>query len=261
MNQSELMSMNIAKNSICRQRLCSGSSCGGCSDGTSTTSGTGATGTQGPLGSTGSIGATGPVGATGPFGGPRGDTGAQGLQGIMGVTGPSQGPIGATGAQGVQGPSQGPPGQNGDTGSQGAQGLQGIPGSISSGNLFIIKAAAGNINGFNFRDAIATSSSTFGVYYGGVSIDATTFNIRLNAVYSYQNLPVYTMTAYVYSTSAGYINCQRQLGTHTGTAAAQVTMDTGVTAITFNYMNKTNFPYTSNDGAGYALYIYLHILN
>jgi len=103
--------------------------------------------------------------------------------------------------------------------------------------------------------------SSFGTYNGGVSTDATQFSIRLNPVYNYTNIPVYMMTGYVYSTSAGYINCQRQLGTHTGTAAAQITLDSSVTYITFNYMNKTNFPYTSNDGAGYALYIYLQILN
>ena len=240
MNQSELMNKNIAKSAICRQRLCSGTSCGGC---------------EGGAGGTGWTGATGLQGATGHFGGPKGDTGAQGA---IGETGPLGGPKGDTGSIGETGPLGGP---RGDAGPQGPQGLQGPPGSISSGNMFAIKVPMGSLNGFNFRDAVAVGSSSFGVYYGGVSADATTFSIRLNTAYSYANLPIYTMMAYAYSTSAGYINCQRQLGTHTGTAAAQVTMDTGVSAITFNYMNKTNFPYTSNDGAGYALYIYLHILN
>mgnify|MGYP000491558974 CR=1 FL=1 len=69
------------------------------------------------------------------------------------------------------------------------------------------------------------------------------------------------MTAYVYSTTAGYINCQRQMGVQTGTSAGYVTINTGVTSITFNYINKVNFPYTSNDGNGFALYIYLQIIN
>jgi hypothetical protein len=38
-------------------------------------------------------------------------------------------------------------------------------------------------------------------------------------------------------------------------------MNASVTTITFNYINKTNFPYTSNDSNGYALYICFNILN
>lgn len=245
MNQGELMNINIAKNAICRQRLCSGTSCSGTC--------------QGGEGGTGWTGSTGLQGATGPFGGPKGDTGAQGH---MGDTGPLGGPKGDTGSQGQAGDTGPLGGPKGDAGPQGPQGLQGPPGIVTSSiQMFMIKAPAGAINGFNFRDAVCTLLPSFGTYYGGVSMDATTFSIRLNSSYSYINLPVYTMTGYVYSTSAGYINCQRQLGTHTGTAAAQITLDSGVSAITFNYMNKTNFPYTSNDGAGFALYLYLQILN
>jgi len=244
MNQGELMNINIAKNAICRQRLCSGSCSGSCGS---------------SEGGTGWTGSTGLQGSTGPFGGPPGDTGAQGA---IGDTGPLGGPKGDTGSQGLVGDTGPLGGPKGDAGPQGPQGPRGPAGSVASGaNMFMIKAAAGAINGFNFRDAVSTVLPAFGTYYGGVSMDATTFSIRLNSSYTYTNLPVYIMTAYVYSTSAGYINCQRQLGTHTGTAAAQVTIDGGVSAITFNYMNKTNFPYTSNDGAGYALYLYLQIIN
>lgn len=240
MNQGELMNLNIARSALCRQRICSGSSCNGCSDGSSSAGGTGWTGAQGLIG---------------PFGGPPGDTGAQGA---MGVTGPSQGPKGDTGDQGPTGPLGGPVGPSGSTG---AQGSQGPPGSISSGNIFIIKVPGGASTGFNFFEGEISGATNFGSYIGGAFTDATTFSIRLNPQYNLTNLPIYNMTAYVYNSSAGYINCQRQLGTHTGTAAAQVTLDSGVRVITFNYMNKTNFPYTSNDGAGYALYIYMHILN
>lgn len=244
MNQGELMSINIAKNVACRRSICSSSGCNGAC--------------EGGAGSTGATGAIGLPGPTGPFGGPKGDTGAQGF---LGPTGPANGPKGDPGTQGAVGP-QGP--ANGPQGVAGPQGLQGPAGNGMGGgsSMFVVKVPAGTVNGFNFRDAVASPApAAFGIYYGGVSTDATTFSIRLNSSYNYSNLPIYTMTAYVYSTSAGYINCQRQLGTHTGTAAAQVTMDGGVTAITFNYMNKTNFPYTSNDGAGYALYVYLQILN
>jgi hypothetical protein len=47
----------------------------------------------------------------------------------------------------------------------------------------------------------------------------------------------------------------------TGVAAAYITMDAGVNTITFNYITKNNFPYTVNDSNGYALYIYLNIMN
>jgi hypothetical protein len=69
------------------------------------------------------------------------------------------------------------------------------------------------------------------------------------------------MSAYVYSTTAGYINCQRQMGVQTGTAAAVVTINSTVTTLTFNQVNKTNFPYTDNDSNGYALYIYLQVID
>jgi len=250
MNQSELLNLNISKSVLCRQLDLAGFA------GNISFSGAGIAGTQG---------AQGLQGATGPFGGPKGDTGAQGL---IGPTGPLGGPVGPTGPIGSTGPLGGP---KGDTGAQGLQGPAGPSGSGSGGSggvgMFVIKVPSGATSGFNFPAAVATSSvSDFGTFNGLTNPDGTAFQIALNAKYSIMNMPVFTATAYVYAPSpfgnaGGYINCQRQMGTHTGTAACQITMSPGITYITFNYLTKINFPYTTNDAAGYALYIYLQILN
>jgi hypothetical protein len=247
MNQGELLNLNIAKGVLCRQLDLTGFS------GQIPIGGYGATGAQGPQGV---------IGATGPFGGPKGDTGSQGS---FGPTGPLGGPVGPTGAQGATGPLGGPVGP---TGPQGLQGLQGPAGSVSgSGALVIIKVPSGATNGFNFPAAVVSSTATnFGTYNGLTNPDGTTFQIALNPQYSILNMPSFIATAYVYAPSpfgnaGGYIDCQRQMGTHTGTAACQITISPGITFIAFNYLTKINFPYTTNDSAGFALYIYLHILN
>jgi hypothetical protein len=103
--------------------------------------------------------------------------------------------------------------------------------------------------------------SSFGTFNPGTSTDAITFTITLNSSYSPTNLPVYMVTAYVYSATAGYVNCQRQFGTQSGVGSAYITTNSSVRTITFNYINKTNFPYTANDVNGYALYIYIQVLN
>jgi hypothetical protein len=69
------------------------------------------------------------------------------------------------------------------------------------------------------------------------------------------------MTGYVYSSTAGYINVQRQFGVQAGTAAATMAVNSGVTTLTFTNMTKVNFPYTTNDSEGYAMYIVFQILN
>ena len=247
MNQSQLLNLNVAKSVLCRQLDLNGFG------GNISFSGAGTLGTQGSQGL---------QGATGPFGGPKGDTGDQG---VTGATGPLGGPPGPIGETGPTGPSGGP---QGHTGAQGIQGPVGPPGSGSGGvGTFIIKVPSGATNGFNFPAAVATSSvSDFGTFNGLTNPDGTTFQVALNSKYSITNIPIFTATAYVYAPSpfgngGGYINCQRQMGTHTGTAACQITMSPGITYITFNYLTKMNFPYTTNDAAGYALYIYLHILN
>jgi hypothetical protein len=180
------------------------------------------------------------------------------LGGSSEIYSPCTGGNGSSGAQGAIGP----------TGPQGLQGPQGLSGSITGGTpLFIIKVPGGATNGFNFPSASVSSTvSDFGVYNGLTNPDGTTFQIALNSKYSILNMPAFIATAYVYAPSVvgsggGYINCQRQMGVQTGTAACQITVSPGITFIIFNYLTKVNFPYTSNDSAGFALYIYLQILN
>jgi hypothetical protein len=209
---------------------------------------TGAAGATGSPGVNGTIGINGAPGATGPPGSAT-NTGATGTQGPAG----SQGAIGATGPQGIPG---GPTGYRGPTGDPGPPGSSG-----SGGNHGVIKVPSSTAN-YNFTLATSTLPASFGTFNPGSATDAMTFTITLNTSnYSPANLPFYILTAYVYSTTAGYLNCQRQLGAQSGVAAASITMNASVTTLTFNYINKTNFPYTSNDSNGYALYIGFNILN
>lgn len=212
-------------------------------------------GPQGTEGPTGAAGPTGPAGVNGTNGttglnGSATNTGATGTQGSNGL----QGTTGATGPQGIPG---GPTGYRGPTGDPGPPGS----GSGGGGNYGLIKVPSSTAN-FNFTLANSTLPSSFATFNPGSATDSMTFTITLNSSnYSPTKLPFYILTAYVYSTTAGYLNCQRQLGAQSGVAAASITMNASVTTITFNYINKTNFPYTSNDSNGYALYIGFNILN
>lgn len=223
-------------------------------------------GPQGLEGPTGAAGPTGPAGANGMNGTPgytgtagidgyatnTGATGARGANGTNGANG-IQGITGYTGPQGIPG---GPTGYKGPTGDPGPSGSGGGGGSFG-----VIKVPSSTAN-FNFTLANSTLPSSFGTFNPGSATDAITFTITLNSSnYSPTNLPFYNLTAYVHSITAGYINCQRQLGAQSGVAAASITMNSSVTTITFNYINKTNFPYTSNDSNGYALYICFTIVN
>lgn len=200
-------------------------------------------GPQGPEGPTGAAGPTGPAGQNGIIGlnGSATNTGATGTQG-------SNGPMGPAGPQGI-------PGYATNTGATGPAGSGG-----SSTTHGVIKVPSSTAN-FNFTLATSTLPSSFGTYNPGSATDTNTFTITLNGRFSPTNLPFYMLTAYVYSTTAGYVNCQRQLGAQSGVAAASITLNASVTTITFNYINKTNFPYTSNDSNGYALYICFNIVN
>jgi len=222
-------------------------------------------GPQGPEGPTGAAGATGPAGANGINGingiqginGIATNTGSTGAQGVPGVNGANgiNGSQGATGATGEKGTPGGLTGDKGPTGDRGPAGISG-----SSGSYGVIKIPSSTAN-FNFSQAISTLPSSFGIFNPGSGTDTITFTITLNGIYSPSNLPFYNLTAYAYSSTAGYINCQRQLGAQSGVAAASITMNANVTTITFNYITKTNFPYTTNDQNGYALYICFNILN
>ena len=230
MNQSQLLNLNIANqalyNTIKYQTV---------------TGAQGAQGAQGATGATG-LGATGPRGITGYTG-----LGATGFTGLTGAPGTPGGPTGSTGVTGFTGMPGTPGGPTGPTGS---------PTPIKSG---VIKIPSSTAN-FNFSAAVSSLPISFGTFNPGAS-DGITFTITLNGSYSSSKLPFYMVTAYAYSDTAGYINCQRQFGVQTGVAAAYITMDAGVTTLTFNYITKNNFPYTVNDVNGYALYIHFNIIN
>jgi hypothetical protein len=228
MNQSQLLNLNIANQALCNTAKYQ-----------TVIGAQGATGATGAFGTTGYTGASGFTGYTG-----IGVTGYTGVPGTAGTPGGPTGPIGPTGFTGIPGTPGGPTGPTGPAN------------SLKSG---IIKVPSSGIN-FNFSTAVSTLPVSFGTFNSGAS-DGITFTITLNGIYTPNNLPFYTVSAYVFSSTAGYINCQRQFGVQTGVAAAYITMDPAVTTITFNYITKNNFPYTINDANGYALYIYLNIIN
>jgi hypothetical protein len=232
MNESQLLNLNIANQALYN-----------------TTKYQVTIGSQGPQGAAGVTGFTGKSGATGATGSPglTGPTGITGFTGSPGLAGTPGGPTGATGFTGFTGSPGTPGGPTGPTGPSG------------SSNIGIIKIPSSSVN-FNFSAATSTLPASFGTFNPGAS-DGITFTITLNAAYDMTNLPFYTVTAYVYSATAGYINCQRQFGVQTGVAAAYITLDSAVNTITFNYITKNNFPYTVNDSNGYALYICFNIIN
>jgi hypothetical protein len=81
------------------------------------------------------------------------------------------------------------------------------------------------------------------------------------STYSPSNLPIFNVTGYVYSNTAGYIDVQRQFGSTS--SPAFITVNAAVTTITFTNMTSANFPANANDnsGSGYGLYIFFQIMN
>jgi hypothetical protein len=236
MNESQLLSLNVAN--LALYNTSRYQSYPGPQGPEGPTGASGSPGINGTIGINGATGATGATGAPG-FATNTGATGTQGSNGLIGPPGP-----------------QGVPGYATNTGATGPAGSSGSGG----GRFGVIKVPSSTAN-FNFTLATSTLPSSFGTYNPGSATDTNTFTITLNSSYSPSNLPFYMLTAYVYSTTAGYVNCQRQLGAQSGVAAASITLNASVTTITFNYINKTNFPYTSNDSNGYALYICFNIIN
>jgi hypothetical protein len=258
MDESQLLNINIARQALFNTRKYEMESGSGSVSGTGST---GPTGQRGSASSTGSTGITGSTGSTGAAGTATltGATGTTGITGATGIAGSST----LTGSTGVTG-STGITGFTGFTGQSGASTLTGSTGTTgpagTSASLFgLIKVPSSSIN-FNFSTAVSTLPASFGTYNPGSS-DGLTFTITLNPSYNQTNLPIYNVTAYVYSATAGYINCQRQFGVQTGVAAAYITMNAAVNTITFNYITKNNFPYSANDTNGYALYISINIIN
>jgi len=258
MDESYLLNLNIANQALYNtkkyQTITGAQGAPGAPGSSSNTGAPGAAGVPGTPGSAVNTGASGTTGYTGLSGTPgsQGATGTPGSAVNTGATGYT-GRIGYTGFTGQQGVPGGPGGPTGDKGPTGDPGLVTIP-------YGIIKIPAGTAN-FNFSLANSTLPSSFGLFNPGTATDGITFTITLNGKYNTSNLPFYNLTAYVYSSTSGYVNCQRQLGAQSGVAAAYITMNSTVTTITFNYISKTNFPYTANDPSGYALYICFNILN
>jgi hypothetical protein len=268
MNQSDLLNLNIGRLALfnaTQSQLSRGADGATGSTGPRGLAGssslTGSTGSSGTTGFTGANGLAGSSSATGSTGssGTTGFTGANGLPGTSSATG-STGTTGFTGVNGINGVT-GASGTTGVTGPAGSASLTGATGSPGApgGQFGILKIPAASIN-FNFSQVVSTLPSSFGAFNLGPS-DGSSFTITLNGSYNTSNLPFYSVTAYVFSSTAGYINCQRQFGTQTGVASAYITMNSAVTTITFNYITKTNFPYTVNDVNGYALYICFSIVN
>jgi collagen type VII alpha len=241
---------------------------------TGSTGATGATGTTGTTGTTGAtgIGVTGYTGTAGTTGytgdtgiGETGYTGATGATGMTGYTGDTgigvTGATGTTGATGMTGDTGATGiGVTGYTGTAGETGYTGATGASGGSTVGTLKVPIATTN-YNFASAASTIPSSFGTYVTGSSDDST-FSITLNEKYLQSNLPFYNITGYVYSSTAGYINVQRQFGVQTGTAAAYVTINSGVTTLTFtNISRASNFPATANDTQGYALYIVFQIMN
>jgi len=136
-----------------------------------------------------------------------------------------------------------------------------------AGEIGLIKVPAGTMN-FNFAKAVSTLPASFGTFAAPAASaacpnpsDCGSFTINLAPTYSPTNLPQFLVTGYVYSTTAGYIHVQRQFGVQTGTAAAQMAIDSAVKKVTFTNVTKGNFPSTANDAQGYALYIAFNIIN
>ena len=131
--------------------------------------------------------------------------------------------------------------------------------ALTTSPVYLIKVPAGKMN-FNFSTAVSTLPASFGTFVPG-GADASTFTINLNSKYSADNLPQFLVTGYVYSSSAGYIQVQRQFGIQTGVAAAGIAINPAVNKITFVNMTKMYFPYTANDSKGFAMHIAFQILN
>jgi len=243
---------------------------------------TGPTGLMGPTGS-GITGATGPAGPAGngtAYTGPTGLMGPTG-SGITGATGPAGNGTAYTGPTGLMGPTgsglTGPTGPAGNgTAYTGPTG-PGVPtggvtgyvltkrtgtdydtiwsapsGGGGSYGLLKVPAAAGS---FNFLNAIYSGSSAFTYTSSSQTSDGSTFYLNIaNPV-----LPFIFVNAYIF-VGTGYFNVQRMFGSYAGTALISVVPNAALTRLTFNYLTKTNLPYTTNDTSGYALYLYVMVL-
>ena len=248
---------------------------------------TGPTGAQGSDGSAGTIGSTGTQGSVGPTGaqiagdaGPPGATGAVGTSGSLGTLGSRgvPGSIGSTGTQqGAQGSTgiRGALGSLGTTGTQGVQGPYGrspigIPGFMGPGAVGTvygsIRVPLGTTSNFNFSTASVNLPTSFATGFSGTD-DASSCSISLASTYTLTNLPQVFMTAYIVF-GGNYINLQSRFGYYVPPPPAPAPVGSGATialtgvpfTMTLSNITTTTFPANGTLG-GYALYLYIQILN
>ena len=132
-------------------------------------------------------------------------------------------------------------------------------GQTAMSPTYLIKVPAAKTN-FDFSKAKSNLPASFGGFVPG-GPDDSKFTINLSPKYTPDNLPQFLVTGYVYSSTAGYIQVQRQFGVHAAVAAAGIAIDPAVKKIIFTNITKSNFPYTENDSRGVALYIAFQVLN
>jgi len=251
---------------------------------TGVTGPTGIQGSNGPAGVAGSAGVQGPVGPTGirvsGDAGSRGATGAAGSSGSIGSLGSigvpgSTGPVGTLqGSQGVAG-IRGSPGVLGTPGDQGTQGSygtspMGMPGFMGPGAVGTvygsIRASLGTNSNFNFSTASVNLPTSFATGFSGTD-DASSCSISLASTYTLTNLPQIFMTAYIVF-GGNYLNLQSRFGYYVPPPPAPAPAGSGSTIIltgspftmTLSNITTSTFPANGSLG-GYALYIYLQILN
>jgi hypothetical protein len=151
----------------------------------------------------------------------------------------------------------GPTGLTGVTGPTGATGASGsLIGTIS------VPVNNPTSNNFNFAGLVSTLPTSFATsVIANPSIPTTSFIINLNSRFTTSNLPIFIVSGYAVSTTAGYIDVQRLFGSNA--APSLITINPAVTplTLTFQLINTTNFPTDTNDSAGYGLYIQFQILN
>ena len=264
MDASQLLSLNIAKKSLCNTNKYLDDS--GSTGSTGIPGNTGATGIQGPTGTSGVTGMTGYAANTGA-------TGIQGHTGTTGVTGMT-GYATNTGATGFTG-FTGPVGVTGMTGYATNTGATGMTGPSGVANFGVIKfpkglGALSPTTGINALAGISTLPLSFGTYNnetletsnapGNTPTNTSMFTITLNGQYSPSNLPYFNITAYMYSAS-GYLLVPKQLGSTGSPFFVQMTIDPNVSKITFNYCNTKVFENMINDSQGYCLYLCFNFLN
>jgi hypothetical protein len=110
---------------------------------------------------------------------------------------------------------------------------------------------------FNFATAVYSGTTAFTFTPG--SSDTNTFTLGLAT----PSLPNIFINAYGYNVVLNvgtYSNYQRQFGPNNGTSSAVIKLNSSLTSITFEQINKTTLPCTANDSNGYCLYLYIMIV-